>query len=246
MDHLGVLGQEGERLARAAGGGDLAAPVPSCPGWSVRDLVVHVGEVHRRWAARVAVVGTEEPPVDESAVAAPAGAGEEALLAWYRAGLADLLATLDATDPARPAWNWTGRDLHAGWVRRRMAHETAVHRWDAERAAGDPGPVVPPAFAADGVDEVLRVWLPAHEEGTWPGPPATVHLHATDAHGEWLLALGPDGATVRDGHAKGDAALRGPASDLDLLLWGRVPPTTVEALGDRPLIDALLAWIDRT
>ena len=237
-DHLRVLGEDGERFAQAAGK-DLAAHVPSCPEWSMRDLVVHLGQVHRRWTERARPEGTQKPGVPDEVVAPPADAAAAALLDWYREGLAGLVALLDGIDPDRPTWNWTGRDQRSAWVRRRMAQETAVHRWDAQNAVGDAEAIAPPAFAADGVDEVLRVWLPDE----WTGPSGSVHLHSTDTDGEWLVRLGPDGPVVEDGHSKADIAVRGTASDLDLVLWGRYPPKRLEHSGDGRIFDAFLAWL---
>ena len=39
-----------DSFADAIVGADLTAPVPTCPEWTVRDLVTHVGSGHR-WSA---------------------------------------------------------------------------------------------------------------------------------------------------------------------------------------------------
>ena len=61
--------------------------------------------------------------------------GFPALLARCRAGVEHLASTLAAADPAAPVWTWA-RQKDAGFVIRHQAQETAVHRWDAEHAAG--------------------------------------------------------------------------------------------------------------
>jgi hypothetical protein len=128
-----------------------------------------------------------------------------------------------------------------------MAYETVVHRADADLATGR-SPArdsVPPAMAADAVDEFLEVMLPRQQRRA---PAAdlsgTLHLHATDdampaGAGEWLLALSPTSCDVTRGHEKGDVALRGPAYDLLLVLYNRLGPDAVEAHGDERL---LAAW----
>ena len=81
---------------------------------------------------------------------------------------------------------FAGPTTAAFWFRR-QAHETAVHRWDAQRAA-TPSSVDPidATLAADGVDEWLEVFVPRFLART--GVPddlvgATLHLHCTDEGG---------------------------------------------------------------
>lgn len=210
----------------------LAAPVPSCPGWDVATLLGHVGKVHRWGTANVAAAGEavrwrtiEDPP------------GGDAVLAWLADGASAASAALDAVPDDAPAWTWAGPGT-AGWWRRRLAHETVVHRWDAEAASGSPSPV-DPAIAVDGLDELLTVFLPR-----WGSPAddgATVHLHATDADGEWLITFRGDDTTVDHEHAKGDAAVRGRAEDLLLASWGRVPVDRLERFGPPELYDRIRA-----
>ena len=71
-------------------------------------------------------------------------------------------------------------------------------------------------------------------------PTSTLHLHQTDGEGEWMLSSLNDQLVVGNEHAKGDAAARGTASDLALLVWGRRRPT-VEVFGDEAVLNAWLA-----
>ena len=119
-----------------------------------------------------------------------------------------------------------------------MSQETAVHRWDAQVAAGAAEPIEA-GLAVDGVDEFLEFFRAETTALT-----GTVHLHATDAEGEWLIALADGAITVERGHAKGDAAVRGAASDLLLLLWRRVPLDGLEVFGDAALARAFVAEPD--
>lgn len=236
QQYLAALGADGEALAAAAES-DPAAPVDSCPGWTTADLVRHTGEVHRNKAAVVRRGGTSRP---RDLATPPAPEGSETLIAWYREGLSELAQVLDAA-PDQPAWSWAGDHRVAFW-QRRMAQETLVHRWDAQEAVGR-ATSLPPALAADGVDEYLDVWLP-HAEGRYDGPSGTVHVHATDAEGEWLVRLEGGKPVVTREHARGDVALRGRAEDLLLVAWRRRRLDAVEILGDGALAESFLAWPD--
>jgi uncharacterized protein (TIGR03083 family) len=227
---LDALRGDGEAFAAAADAGDLGAAVPACPGWTVADLVHHLGSVHEFWATIVAE-RRQERPRDVRPARRPDGE----LVGWYRDGLARLVEVLAGTDPATPVWTWSSqRDV--AFAVRRMAHETAVHRWDAEdsRQAATP---VEANLASDGIDEMLALFLPFTSAGA-ASVDGTVHIHCGDVPGEWMVRPDPAGglAVTRE-HAKGDCALRGPASDLLLVLWRRLPLEAVEVLGDLALAE---------
>ena len=224
MDWITVIEREGHALSTAARH-DFKAAVPACPGWDVDDLLTHIARIHHR-NARVIREGLTEPvPLPD----APSGN----VLGWYEAGLADLLDAARGADPATPTWSPFGPVTVEFWLRR-MAQETTVHRVDAEQATGTVGPV-DGEVAVAGIDELVDVFLPLRHDGKPTGTGETVHLHATDAEGEWLLTLGDDGVAVARGHAKGDLALRGPVSHLLLWVWGRQPIEGLEVFGDTGL-----------
>jgi uncharacterized protein (TIGR03083 family) len=141
-------------------------------------------------------------------------------------------------DPGTRIWTWAG-EQEVTWIARRMAQETAVHRWDAQRAAGSPQPI-DAELAVDGIDEFLTWFLEPPEDGA----AGSVHLHAGDAPGEWWVA--PEGGrwAVEREHRKGDVALRGPASDLLLALWRRVERSALDVIGDEALADRFLGHAD--
>lgn len=223
---------------------DLA--VPSCPGWTVRDLIVHLGGVHR-WAATFLADGPESTsrfaPIEDDA---PAGA---AVTAWYRDRLDDLVAELGRHDADQPARAFTGRATAGFWMRR-QAHETAVHRWDAENASNAALPVES-LLAGDGIEEWAEVFA-GRFLARGPGLPdelvgRAVHLHGTDRErAEWTLTLERDSVAVARGHTKADAALRGSTSDLYLALWRRVPLADLDVLGDGGVATALLDAVQVT
>jgi uncharacterized protein (TIGR03083 family) len=235
-EYLAALGREGRVLGDAAERAGLAAPVPSCPDWTVADLLWHVGEVHHFWGGVV-----ERRASDSSEVPETERPADAELLDWYGESLAWLQGVLTAADPATPVWTWASQK-NVAFVQRRMAQETAVHRVDAEQAAGAPAPI-DPALAVDGVDEFLQFHSVWKRDGAAPLG-GSVHLHATDTDGEWLVIETGDRLAFTRGHAKADAAARGTASDLLLLLWRRRGPGDVEVHGDAAVLDRLLARTD--
>lgn len=228
VDHLAHLRRDGDLLLTTAAT-ELDRPVPTCPGWTVERLVGHIGRVHR-WTAGWAATG-ESPEVED----APPG---DAVLAWARAGLDQLVAALEVLDPGVTVATWLDRQPAAFWARR-MAVETALHRTDAEAAIAAVTPV-DADLAADGVDELFEVVLERSGTGELVRRGQTIHLHATDAElsdggGEWLITIGA-GIDVAHAHAKGDVAVRGPASDLLLLLWNRRGADGLQVFGDSAIL----------
>jgi uncharacterized protein (TIGR03083 family) len=195
----------------------------------VADLLAHIGRVHR-WAAGNA----ERAPGDgfwsgnEIEIPEPVARPR-----WVREGAGTLMQVLDRV-PERPAWTWMPPHTIAFW-QRRQAHETAMHRVDAQSAAGDPRPI-DASLAADGIDE----WLEIVGKTPWRSPPTghgeCLHFHCTDVEGEWLVRLGAEGVEVERIHAKGDVAARGSASDLLCWLQGRGPLDRLEVFGDEALL----------
>jgi uncharacterized protein (TIGR03083 family) len=238
LDYPAAVRRDGLGLAEAAAAAGPQAPVAGCPGWDVAELVWHITGVHHFWAEIVGgrLQDPEAVPRLERPEAFPA------LLARFRSGVEHLAATLAAADPAAPVWTWA-RQKDAGFVIRHQAQETAVHRWDAERAAGR-GFAIDPALAADAVDEFLEHTAVFRAEGAAPIGGA-VHLHPTDGPGEWTVSEDEAGnLLVQKGHIKGDAAMRGPASDLLLVLYRRLDPGALETFGDAGVLERFLARPD--
>ncbi len=221
--------------------------MPGCPDWTTTDLVWHIGEVHDFWGYVVRERSTApdryEDPVRPGAAATPAEAFE-AVHTFASERAAELHRVLSEADPATAVWTWAPQK-DVAFVVRRMAHETAVHRVDAEHAARRDRRL-DPELAADGVDEFLAFFLP-HSKADAEPLGGSVHLHCTDAavpegQGEWTVRAGEDGAYVvtRD-HTKADAALRGEAHDLLMALWRRGSLDAVTVFGDRALAEAFIA-----
>jgi uncharacterized protein (TIGR03083 family) len=228
-EYADVLAGEGAALADAAEG-NLERSVASCPGWIVSELVWHTGGVHHFWRE---IAERRLPSYDD--VVPPERPEDEALVAWFRAGVGRLSDVLRAAEPKSPVWTWSP-EKKISFIQRRMAQETAVHRWDVESATGDVRPI-DSRLAVDGVDEFLDFFLPQDRLG---GGRDFVHLHSNDAAGEWVVTVENGRLDVRRAHERADVAVRGPASDLLLLLWRRIPPAGVEVLGDAATLDRFL------
>lgn len=230
-DFLPVLTAQAGALADVARVTPLDVRVPSCPDWDLAKLVRHTGTAHR-WSSGVI---RSRAPLSHREVDLAIPDDPRGLPDWLEASAAGLVAALAAADPDDACWTWTDDHRVRFWARR-MACETAVHRWDGQSAAGAPEPF-DGALAVEGIDEQLAN-LPFVAPDAVAGAGETLHLHCTDRDGEWLLRRGPDGLEVRREHAKGDVALRGPASALYLVLLGRAGADTVDVFGEPGALDA--------
>lgn len=211
-------------LERAAGTftellrtGDLAAPVPSCPGWSLTDLAHHLGGVHR-WA-RTAIV--EARSSDEADLAGPPPE-RTALAAWYREGADALLEALRTRGPDAECWSFGPEPKTAAFWFRRQVHETSMHVWDALASqGGTPEPAFDRALALDGVDEVCQFFFPRQVRlGRIPPLARSLAVAPDGTPDQWVLA-GDGLAPATAAPAPANATVRGPAGALLLLLWNR-------------------------
>ena len=232
---LDRLREEGPLLAAAAERAGLDAPVPTCPDWRVRDLLGHTGGVHRWAAAHVARPRPEPMPDDEVAplFVAPA---DDKLVAWYRDGHADLVATLAAADPATQCWAFLPAPSGVAFWTRRQAHETAIHRADAESATGAVTGV-PPGFATDGIDELLFGFYSRPRGRLVADPAKALALRATDIEAGWTVHIEPQGRRVVPEAEPADLTIAGPAGDLYHLLWNRRDTTGLDVDGDPAVLD---------
>lgn len=246
MDFLSAIRRDSDIFYAVAASADPSSKVPSCPDWTVADLVWHLGEVHWFWATIVQTRATEPEQVEATKPPRPEAYGE--LLDWGRAQVDHLLGALDATSDDTAVWTWAleEKDRTVGFIRRHQVQEAAVHRWDMQTAAGagtDKGADPIDAEAAvDSIGEFLAITLPwgVNEKKPLAG---SVHLHCTDVEGEWLIA--PNGAVER-GHAKADVAVRASASDLLLAFYNRVSIDSLDVIGDASLAREMLKRVDGT
>lgn len=250
MDTARALIAENAALIDLLRDADLSAPVPTCPEWTLEQLMRHMGRGDR-WCARIVAEesGDYIDPRDVPGGKPPAG--REGEMAWLRDGVRELLDAVQSTGPQTPVWTFLGPRPASWWVRRRL-HETAVHRADAALALGV-GFEIDPAIAADGITEYLeRVVIRTDEACAAGGEPPlwegqSLHLHATDPglQAEWTIHGRADGIAVDHDHHRATTALRGPARDLLLAIVrrGTAEELGVEVIGDRGVWDT---WLDRT
>lgn len=200
-------------LIAAADDAAWASPVQACGAWTLRELVAHLGGVHRM-AIQAISEGTKSwshhhPP--------PEGVD---LGQWFRDGAAELLRALDA-DPGREAWSFVPGSGSVGFWQRRQAMENLVHRVDAELAMSARTPI-DPGIAADGVAEVLDTLLPLRAAKDGPErAPRSLTLYANDVGRHFPLGAPQDSTSVDIG---------GPSADVLLALWHRIPPEELETL----------------
>ena len=177
----------------------LDVQVPTCPDWTLLDLVQHVGQGRRRWAAVVAAGPSTvdpAPPASVSATDLPQESdpeAREAVDAWLAASTQQLRDALQEAGPHRGCWTWWGRSQSpqtSGAVARHQLQEVAVHTYDAQLAMGAAQPL-PEEVALDGVEEFLSTCC-ATTVG-WPHEPAVVDYHATEGR-SWRLWLSAQGA----------------------------------------------------
>lgn len=232
-EHIASLERDGQLMATVAEHAGLRASVPSCPGWLVRDLLAHQGYVHR-WAGRFVTEGLPDavPALSEDEILAAAPADGE-LPDWFREGHAALVAALRSAPADLQCWTFLPAPSPLAFWARRQAHETAIHRVDAELAAGQAVTAPDPAFAADGIDELIMGFLGRQArrltDEQRAGGRRLVRVQATDAAGEWQVELTDDGwrtAAVARGTATrpADGTLTGPAAGVYLVLWNRAEP----------------------
>lgn len=232
-EFLTTLDREGRLLAAAAAEAGTDAKVPTCPEWQVADLLRHTGAVHR-WAAALVADGHTAPrPLGDG----PDLDGAE-LVAWYRDSHRLLVDTLAAAPADLECWTFHPAPCPsplAFWTRR-QAHETAVHRYDAESARGGTASPIDAGFAADGMDELLRGFHARPRSRVRTERPRVLRVRAVDASADavWTVRLsaGPP-VTSRDAAGDAEAELTGPAERLYLALWNRGPVPSVT--GDRSL-----------
>ncbi len=252
-EHIEVVAAEGRKFAAAASRGDLDAPVPGCPGWDLRDLVRHLGEIHLWAAGNIAQRPGSRLDLDDRselagvwpdlAVFWPA---DDRLVDWYLQTNANLVNVLETTPPDASAPTFLPAPSSLAMWARRQAHETAIHRFDAESTSGTPAGF-DPTFAADGIDELLygfyeSVTRTAERQIAVDGD-RLMHVHTLDTGDDWYMRISPGGISAAREGGPADLALTGTATDLYAALWNRGDGSTITASGDHRVLEA---WHDHT
>jgi len=261
VDYVGHFSREVaafEAAGRTAVGLKAAPVVPSCPGWVVTDLILHLGVVHRI-VARVIGERIQQPrgggdwswlglaeewkgwlPPGRAPQRSPVPAG---LLGWFHDGAADLTERFRSADPGEQVWTWSA-DHTVGFWQRMQAIEAAVHRWDAGNAMGAARPL-DAALAADAIGQTFEVMAPMRRTvGKAPaGRGERFLFQRTDGPGTWLVQFDGDAVLVGAPGGHHDIQISGTASDLALFLWQRAVPGKLDVQGDTSLIGRYFALV---
>jgi uncharacterized protein (TIGR03083 family) len=232
--HVDAVEREVADIVASLGSGPVDAAVPTCPGWTVTDLMRHVGEFTAFWT-HVLCEGTGRPKTPWPDM--PEGAG---IVDWYRGVGDSLLSELRATPPDQVVWTWVEDRQNAAFIGRRCAQELAVHRYDVEAARGAAQPI-DVALAADGVEEIfvmVDVFTARGEDQSGRGEGETLGLRPADRGERWVIAMTPDGLDVTRAEGAADLTLDGAMSDLALVCYGRPALGDVTRTGDGAVLDA--------
>lgn len=240
--YLGSIERDAASMMEVATDVPLDTPVPTCPGWTLRDLIEHTGIVHRHKTETVRGGWLDEAPPES-----PGPDGD--ILEWFGHGVVEMLGVFRTSDLSKPSWTWCPHQHNADWWVRRMAHETVIHGADALITAGRSGRVEQ-ELAIDGVDEILdEMMIGGPPWGTLTPRDGVIALDA-DGH-RWVVrrasfsGTSPNtGNTYEDlpalVYAEGDepdAVVAADAETLDLWLWGRGDLPGAAISGDGSLVD---------
>lgn len=249
VDRRAALLTETDALADLVRAHDPATPIPTCPGWTLADLVTHIGRAQRWAAAMITHRATEA--LDTRAVPGGARPKEpEAAARWLSESARIATAAIDSAAPGATVWTTLGTSQPVQWWLRRLTNEVTVHRADAVLALGDTV-AIDPFLAADAICEwldLLGIAL-ARREATALPDGSTLHLHATEPElggaGEWTVRQNGTSVTWKHAHTKATVAVRGSAAGLLLTLMGRIEPgdPSLEIHGDPAL---LTRWLRLT
>ena len=231
-DELHHLAVAGDHLSEIAATADLSVAVPSCQGWDLERLIAHCCQV---WSlVKGSIEAGERLPVEHPSLEP----NSTILSVWHAHAVSELHHLLSGLGPDGACWTFSPRWSTAAFWMRRMCQEATMHLWDARNALGHRTPI-DPELAVIGIDEYLDHFIGDRRPTAFAGDGETLHLHATDGPGEWVITRTSQGIEVERTHAKGDVAARGTASDLLLFVWGRIPPSELEVFGNE---DLLVEW----
>jgi len=236
-DYVDVLRAENGALAGALAAHPIDEAVPTCPGWAERDLVRHLGGVHR-WATGF-VLGERHAFDTDLETVVGGWPPDPELAAWLSDGLVALADALETADPDLDAPTFLPAPTPLTFWARRQAHETTIHRLDAESPSGLV-PTVGRELALDGMEEILLGFGARRGKLVRPDD-AVVALVATDAdgpEGRWRIRFGSEGGESTPGEGSADVTLRAPASVLYRWLWNRADGSELEISGDAALLGA--------
>nr|BFE58055.1 maleylpyruvate isomerase family mycothiol-dependent enzyme [Dactylosporangium thailandense] len=244
------------RLAESAAAAGPDAAVPTTPGWTIADLVGHVGQT-QHWVAEIIERRITDPTQLPTEVAVlPADPGEWP--AWLSESAQRVASACSDDALDAPVFNAAGDERTGArfWMTS-VLNESVVHGFDADRAADRPADI-DAGIAAALISNHLAMltsptWAMQRSESAHAirGSGQTLQWLATDVDGDagaWFVDRRPDGAAWHCGTRPADVTVTGPAQSLLLILTRRLPLADREATGVTVEGDADLArqWLDNT
>jgi uncharacterized protein (TIGR03083 family) len=234
-EHIDVISREGTRILDAATRTSLGAAVPTCPDWQVRDLLHHLGSIHR-WVTSLVreALPTPIPSLEDNGGPWP---DDSVLLDWFAIGHGGMVQALQQAPKDLVCWSFFPVLPALPFWARRQAHENGIHRADLEGVTG-PITAFDPVVAADGIDELLVLLASGPGRGLRTEELRVLHVRAGDVGHSWFIHAGPHGSTVSFEFSASDCTVSGQASDLLLLLWNRrLAHHGLEIAGDASLLN---------
>jgi uncharacterized protein (TIGR03083 family) len=218
-DALAHIERETRRFVEVAARSPGAAHVPAYPAFTTETLAAHIGRALRTFDA---AASSGEYDAAQT-IAAPTGS---AVVEWVSSALDPLITTLTDISPDVLVPLPHGADaLPARRIAPLLAVEVSVHRWDLESVLAEHAPT-PAQLAVLQIDVVFANFVPRLAASGVPSIGGSVQLAATDAPVRWALSV-DDGCLVAgraaDNDPDADVVVSGPAQDLALLVWKRVP-----------------------
>jgi hypothetical protein len=209
-----VFIEQAEMFRKAVADADPAAEVPTRPGWTVQDLVIHLARfletstAYLRTGSRTAM----RPPPP------PAGLSPLEYLDLQLTAAGEILTAVPGN---RPVWTFSPAAPDLAWVwHRRIAHETVLRRFDAQTVVRQV--VATDAdLSADGIDEVLTTIVAAKLDGDVP--------NMVSGEVPEIRAAAPG--------EEGDAQVTGEAELVYFWLWNRM--NLKEMTGDQRVLGVL-------
>jgi uncharacterized protein (TIGR03083 family) len=230
-EHIDALEEQGQLLASAAEPIQLDLLVPTCPEWTLRDLLTHIGDVHR-WAASYVSTGRDTMMTDQDEQTFFGGDRpmDAELLEWYREGHRALVSALRSAPEDLQCWSFMQAPSPLAFWARRQAHETTMHRVDVESIGAALTPIDAP-LSADGIAEMVFGFATRGRK-LLHDPPLALAIEASDTGDRWLLKRGAEHVTAASGPGPADCTVQGSASELYLALWNRLPVGPLRTAGD--------------
>lgn len=239
--HIAALRSAGKRLAEVVRGADLDAAVPPCPGWTLRDLVRHLGGIHR-WAARYVSEARIEVIAEDLDVLVGGWPPDRDLVDWFADGHRVLISALESAPADLDCFTFLEAESPLAMWARRQAHETSIHRLDAELACST-ATGFPLELSIDGIDELVTAFITRPGRGPRADRPTSLALKPTDHSASWIVRFDSQACRTERAAGDADATVNGSASDLYAWVWNRPAIGEIVTAGDAAILETWRATV---